>query len=268
MVGYFVPEAGEQSEFDVGWQGNPGLFVGSIALPEMDTPASLPSPASPTPDPSSLRPRSPRAAQVALCVFLAATLGLLAFRGYGGLGARPTESGRIVALDLNRAEAAELSQVPGIGPTLAREIADDRLHRGEFRSVEELRRVKGVGPATLDRARAFLRVEPPPMLSPTTDAEPLEPLILERRSTQPLPAAPYPRPGGNQRKFQPGDPPIDVNTASIEDLMRLPGIGPVTAQSIVAARATRPFRSPADLDTVKGIGPKTLEKLRPFIVVK
>jgi competence protein ComEA len=50
--------------------------------------------------------------------------------------------------------------------------------------------------------------------------------------------------------------------------MRIPGVGPVTAQNIVAARAERPFSSVADLDRVKGIGPKTLEKLRPFVVVK
>jgi competence protein ComEA len=62
--------------------------------------------------------------------------------------------------------------------------------------------------------------------------------------------------------LQPGDPPIDINAASLDEVMRLPGIGRVTAQAIVAGR---PYRSLADLDRVKGIGPKTLEKLRPFV---
>jgi competence protein ComEA len=61
---------------------------------------------------------------------------------------------------------------------------------------------------------------------------------------------------------------VNVNTASSEELQRLPAVGPVTAQNILAARADRPFRSLADLDRVKGIGPKTLEKLRPFVVVE
>ena len=50
--------------------------------------------------------------------------------------------------------------------------------------------------------------------------------------------------------------------------MRLPGIGPVTAQAIIASRTATPFQNLNDLDKVKGIGPKTLEKLRPFVVLK
>jgi competence protein ComEA len=48
--------------------------------------------------------------------------------------------------------------------------------------------------------------------------------------------------------------------------MQLPGVGVVTAQNIVVARAERPLRSLADLDRVKGIGAKTLEKIKPFVV--
>lgn len=208
-----------------------------------------------------------RSAQVALGVFLAVTLGLLAFRGYGSwLGARPTEPAPVALLDLNRADRAELEQVPGLGPSLAREIADDRQKRGAFRSVEELRRVKGVGPATLEKVRAFVRVEAaafPPDVVPATG----EPLVLERRPAPSVPA-PYPRAAGAGRKLVPGDPPINVNTATAEQLMQLPGIGPVTAQNIVSARADKPFRSATDLDRVKGIGPKTLEKIRPFVAVE
>lgn len=70
------------------------------------------------------------------------------------------------------------------------------------------------------------------------------------------------------RKIQPGEPPINVNTATADELMRLPGIGPVTAQNIIASRSVAPFQTVNDLDKVKGIGPKTLEKLRPYVVVK
>jgi competence protein ComEA len=198
---------------------------------------------------------------VALVGFLALTLGLLAYRGYGAwLGARPTEAGRPALVDLNHAGRADLEQVPGIGPGLAKEIADDRDRRGPFRSVEELRRVRGMGPVTFDKVRAYFRVEPP---TTTPAAEP-EPLVLERKPAQSTPA-PYPRTGGAQ-KIKPGEPPINVNTAPVEELTRLPNIGPVTAQSIVAAREVKPFRSIADLDSVKGIGPKRLDQLRPFVV--
>src|SRR5262249_11108029 len=93
-----------------------------------------------------------------------------------------------------------------------------------------------------------------------------EPLVLERKPKAAPATAPYPRAGGSAKKLQPGDPPININTASVEQLMRLPGVGSVTANNIIAARAEKPFRTLNDLDAVKGIGPKTLDKLRPFVV--
>jgi competence protein ComEA len=56
--------------------------------------------------------------------------------------------------------------------------------------------------------------------------------------------------------------PINVNTATVEQLITLPGIGETKAQAIVAAR---PFASVDDLERVPGIGPKTLETLRPLV---
>jgi len=231
----------------------------------MDVPTLLPEPAHVTPaTPAPVPVHTSRSAQVALGVFLALMLGLLVFRGYwSSLGAKPLERALTALVDLNHADRAELEQVPGIGPSLAKEIADDRQKRGRFKSVEELRRVKGVGPATLDKVRPFLSIEAT-AFPPQPDATP-EPLVLERK---PPAAAPYPRAGGSAKKLQAGDAPINVNTASAEELTRLPGIGPVTAQHIVTARADKPFKSLADIDRAKGVGPKTLEKIRPFIVLE
>lgn len=188
-------------------------------------------------------------------------LGLLAFRGYGArLGARPTEQAPAARVDLNRADRAELEQVPGIGSEKAKAIDSHRKLHGPFKSIDDLRGVQGFGPATLDAVRPYLRVDAPPEQPPLDP----EPLVLARKPTTPTPAPP-PRPSAGIRKIQPGEPPIDVNSASAEELQRLPGIGPVTANAIVAAR---PFKSVEDLDRVKGIGKKTLDKLRPFVVVK
>lgn len=60
---------------------------------------------------------------------------------------------------------------------------------------------------------------------------------------------------------------INVNTASVQELMTLPGIGPVTAKHIVEAREVSPFYYPEDLKAVRGIGDKRLEQIRPFISV-
>ena len=56
-------------------------------------------------------------------------------------------------VDLNRASAAELNALPGIGPVLARRIVEHRERAGPFRSADELRAVRGVGPRLLERLR-------------------------------------------------------------------------------------------------------------------
>lgn len=59
---------------------------------------------------------------------------------------------------------------------------------------------------------------------------------------------------------------INVNTADAEALRKLPGVGPYYAGRIVAYRDEHgPFEKPEDLTAVRGIGPKTVEKLRPYV---
>jgi competence protein ComEA len=60
---------------------------------------------------------------------------------------------------------------------------------------------------------------------------------------------------------------VDINTASATELATLPGIGDSKAQAIVEYRAADPFRTVDDLKKVKGIGDKTLESLRPNLMV-
>ena len=71
-------------------------------------------------------------------------------------------------------------------------------------------------------------------------------------------------PGGSQATA-----PLDLNSATVEQLDDLPGIGPATAKAIVDKRkeAGR-FRSVDDLLTVKGIGPSKLDAIRSSVVVR
>lgn len=72
-------------------------------------------------------------------------------------GAAPSPPGPVspMLVDVNVAGAEELALLPGVGPSIAKRIVSDRTERGPFASVDELRRVKGIGAATLERVRAF-----------------------------------------------------------------------------------------------------------------
>jgi len=62
-----------------------------------------------------------------------------------------------------------------------------------------------------------------------------------------------------KRPLGPGER-VDLNRASVAELMRLPGIGRKKAEAIAAHRAQKPFRAPSELAQVKGIGKTWLEK--------
>ena len=96
------------------------------------------------------------------CLFLLATAALLGvteegLRAEAGF-ALPAENagaeGTVVlrtVVDLNRAGVDELMLLPGVGRTLAERIIAWREENGGFRSVEDLRRVKGVGEVTMTK---------------------------------------------------------------------------------------------------------------------
>ena len=80
--------------------------------------------------------------------------------------------------------------------------------------------------------------------------------------TQPQPARTLTASGSAQK----GSTPVNINTATAEELQTLPRIGPAMAQRIIAWReAHGGFRSVDELDAVPGIGPSMLENLRPLV---
>jgi comEA protein len=67
-----------------------------------------------------------------------------------------TENDSYLRLDLNRASAGELMALPGIGEVRALAIVTWRDENGPFSSVDDLERVRGIGPATVERLRPYV----------------------------------------------------------------------------------------------------------------
>lgn len=72
---------------------------------------------------------------------------------------QPSIHGTDAKLDLNRATAEDFERLPGIGPVLAKALLQDRESHGPFRTVEELKRVKGIGAKRLEQVRPLVMVQ-------------------------------------------------------------------------------------------------------------
>jgi competence protein ComEA len=64
------------------------------------------------------------------------------------------------SVDVNSADWPELVQLPGVGETLARRIVESREQDGPFTDPSDLRRVRGIGPKTLQRIQPYLAPMP------------------------------------------------------------------------------------------------------------
>jgi len=126
-------------------------------------------------------------------------------------------------ININEASAAKLDRLYGIGPAKAGNIIEAR----PYQSVEDLTRAKGIGEVSLSRIEDYITVG--------------------------LPGIHYENEGTGSSGG------ININEASRHKLKSLPGIGEVLSGRIIEAR---PFNDIREIEEVKGIGPKTFEKIR------
>ena len=111
--------------------------------------------------------------------------------------------------------------------------------------------------AELDRINKAVEVKDGAQVYVPSHARPLPPQITN----------PSPTLAATARALSTGTPaaPVDINTASVEELDRLPGVGPSIAQKIIDGR---PYTKIEDLLRVNGIAQATLEKLRSYVVAR
>ncbi|GAA1795676.1 ComEA family DNA-binding protein [Planosporangium flavigriseum] len=88
------------------------------------------------------------------------TIGVNPPQGAAGPGGAGEAPGGALAgpLNLNTATIAQLDALPGIGPVLAQHIVDYRSRHGQFRSVDELRQVEGLGGARFNQIKPLVTV--------------------------------------------------------------------------------------------------------------
>jgi len=131
-----------------------GLGEGTLARIRPHLDLAHPPPAARRP-PSATTSRSRAAAGAGGRAAAASATG----GGAGSSGAAATPRRPLSPVDVNRADEATLQTLPGVGPVLARRIVESRRQR-PFVTLQDLARVKGIGPAALGRLRDRVTLPP------------------------------------------------------------------------------------------------------------
>ena len=154
-------------------------------------------------------------------------------------------------VNLNTADEKAIAGAKGVGDKLAKELVKNR----PYKTWEEVSKVKGVGSGKkLDSLKKVLKLT--------------EGIATKDEATSASSSPSKKSSSSSSEKLAPGTK-ININTASAEELDKLPEIGPVKAQAIVEYRkANGPFKSAEDIEKVKGIKEGTFAKIKDFIVVK
>ena len=143
-------------------------------------------------------------------------------------------------IDINSADLKTLESLPGVGPATGQEIIKGR----PYKSVDDLANVKGIGKAKLAKIKPLVTVG-------------------AQQATQAAKAAPAEAKKAARAAVPTG--PVNINTASKEQLESLPGIGAKKAQAIIDGR---PYQKPEDIMKVKGIKQGIYNKIKDRITVQ
>ncbi len=156
----------------------------------------------------------------------------------------------LAPINLNTADSATLTQLPGIGPVLSQRIIRFRKAKGGFEEVDELKQLYGLKPAVFDKIRPIVFIEKRRNQSTTIDS-------ASERSPK--------------NKPSPISSPIallDLNKADSAQLEALPGIGPTLAKRILKYRNILGYYVTVEqLQQVYGLSMENYERMRPFLSV-
>jgi competence protein ComEA len=171
---------------------------------------------------------------------------------------RPLTAGERINVDT--APAVELARLPRVGLRLAKTMVADRAEHGPFGSLVGLDRVAGVGPGLLK------------ILAPHVSFSGAGPQEIAAASAGRQPESPAADPSCPKAGAPPSScraAPLDINSASAQELDALPGIGPARARAIVRYRQEHgPFTGPESLLQVPGMARSAVNRLADRIYVR
>jgi len=151
-------------------------------------------------------------------------------------------------------------------------LQNSRLEVEKLQQFEDEARQEKIGGWGVNAGRLTVHAQKPAAFSVFVLGEKARPRPTPRANSSPR-ISPTPIPNSSIAAPTPAEPKkphakekielgrIDINTATEKELKMIPGIGPVMAARIIAAR---PFRSADDLKKVNGIGDKKYVKIRPY----
>lgn len=173
-------------------------------------------------------------------------------------------------IDLNKADAKALEALPGVGPSRARDIIAYRTQSGGFRSVDELDNVKGFGAAMMQKVREHAFVEAGAVPPPPAQTPPPQNFFPTQPGNRGDGADAQPPPTTN---LQPSVPVatalVNINTATLQELETLKGVGPALGQRIIDYRNHYGrFVRPEDIEKVKGVGARIIQNNRHRLTVR
>jgi competence protein ComEA len=183
----------------------------------------------------------------------------------------PSAAGKI---DINKATVKELQELPGIGPARAAEIVKAR----PIKKLDDLKELKGISEEVFKGLAPLVTLgssEPAP--APATTAKKAvtaKKEEMKKPATETKPAATASKEAPHEDEAQhiskkktalADGRKINLNTASVEELMELPGIGPVRSAAIVKAR---PFEKIEDVMKADGIKDGIFGHIKDHISVK
>ena len=216
-----------------------------------------------------------RVAALGLILSAWAALAPLAYAEQKSTGSTNDAAAQSHPINVNTADAKTLATLPGVGPATAQHIIDGR----PYHKLADLEKVSGLSQAKVEALKGKVSFsEPKAKREKTTETTRTAPddstSSSTAKHTAPTSTGNAPTTSANagsssshgtSNKLAPGEK-ININTASAEELDRLPGIGKTKAQAIIDYRNQNGnFKTPEDIEKVKGIKAGSYEKLKDYI---